>query len=58
MNAFNLPIANFMAILFHAVKVAELVYTYDCVLPHLAEDIIYPKDNPELKINVLIVPDG
>ena len=40
-----------------AVKVAELVYIYDCVLPHLAEDIIAPKDNPELKITVLVIPD-
>lgn len=40
-----------------AMKLVELVYLYDSVLPYLAETSIEPKEYPDLGIDVLMIPE-
>ena len=41
----------------NAVKLAELVFLYDSVLPHLSEMIVKLKENEEYKIKIMNIPD-
>ncbi len=41
----------------NAVKLAEFIYLYDSVLPHLAEMIVKLKENEEYKIKIMNIPD-
>jgi len=39
-----------------AVKVGRYIYLYDCVYPHLSEDVIEPRENPEEKMSIAVIP--
>jgi len=39
-----------------AVKIGRYIYLYDCVYPHLSEDIIKPRKNPEESMRILVIP--
>ncbi|RLI70061.1 hypothetical protein DRP05_10565 [Archaeoglobales archaeon] len=41
----------------NAVKLAEHIYLYDSVLPHLAETIVKPKENEEFKVRIINIPE-
>jgi len=41
----------------NAVKLAEFVFLYDSVLPHLSEMIVKLKENEEYRIKITIIPD-
>jgi hypothetical protein len=41
----------------NAVKLAEFVYLYDSVLPHLVEMIVKLKEDEEYKIKIMNIPD-
>lgn len=41
----------------NAVKLAEHVYLYDSVLPHLSEMIVKLKENEEFKVKIMNIPD-
>lgn len=42
---------------FNADKIAEAVYLYDSVLPNLSEEIVKPKENEDLKLHILLIPE-